>query len=242
MVLRDAAGLVVDSLNYGLLVDPWAAEGYQGRSGAGQAGCRVPTPGAPGGFGQAPAGQSLLNRSAGRFADGVDTDSNCTDFVLQRATTLATDAAVGAKNVKVANVADFVAGQTVTIDAGAEQESAVIAEVGSAGATTVSTATAAGETVLPVARVFGFSVGQAIVVDSGANAEKAVISAVGGGRGGARITVSAPLGFAHAAGVSVSGTGITLVSPLGKGHVSGASVASEFPTPGSANRYGERRQ
>ena len=32
MVLRDAAGLVVDSLNYGLLVDPWAAEGYQGTS------------------------------------------------------------------------------------------------------------------------------------------------------------------------------------------------------------------
>src|SRR5581483_5994166 len=28
-VLRDAAGLVVDSLNYGGLVDPWAAEGYQ---------------------------------------------------------------------------------------------------------------------------------------------------------------------------------------------------------------------
>src|SRR6185369_1509170 len=35
MVLRDAAGLVVDSLNYGLLVDPWAAEGYQAASGAG---------------------------------------------------------------------------------------------------------------------------------------------------------------------------------------------------------------
>ncbi|MBO0884887.1 MAG: hypothetical protein J2P17_32050, partial [Mycobacterium sp.] len=27
MVLRDAAGLVVDSLNYGILVDPWASEG-----------------------------------------------------------------------------------------------------------------------------------------------------------------------------------------------------------------------
>ena len=32
MVLRDAAGLVADSLNYGGLVDPWAAEGYQGAS------------------------------------------------------------------------------------------------------------------------------------------------------------------------------------------------------------------
>ncbi len=36
MVLRDAAGLVVDSLNYGGLVDPWAAEGYQAASGPGQ--------------------------------------------------------------------------------------------------------------------------------------------------------------------------------------------------------------
>ena len=41
MILRDAAGLVVDSLNYGLMVDPWAAEGYQATSGAGEGGCRV---------------------------------------------------------------------------------------------------------------------------------------------------------------------------------------------------------
>ena len=33
---------MVDSLNYGLLVDPWAAEGYQGKSGAGEGGCRAP--------------------------------------------------------------------------------------------------------------------------------------------------------------------------------------------------------
>jgi non-reducing end alpha-L-arabinofuranosidase len=44
MVLRDATGLVVDSLNYGLLVDPWAAEGYQANSGSSRSGCRVPTP------------------------------------------------------------------------------------------------------------------------------------------------------------------------------------------------------
>jgi len=36
MVLRDAAGLVVDSINYGALVDPWAAEGYQAVSGSAQ--------------------------------------------------------------------------------------------------------------------------------------------------------------------------------------------------------------
>src|SRR5206468_2943759 len=52
MVLRDAAGLVADSLNYGLFVDPWASEGYHGKSGAGEGGCRVASPGAGrGGFG-----------------------------------------------------------------------------------------------------------------------------------------------------------------------------------------------
>jgi hypothetical protein len=71
MVLRDAHGLVADSLNYGSLVDPWLAEGYQSKSGSGQAGCVVTAPGTASGAG----------RSAGRIPDGTDTDSNCTDFV-----------------------------------------------------------------------------------------------------------------------------------------------------------------
>ena len=79
MVLRDATGLVVDSLNYGLLVDPWAGEGYHGTSGAGEAGCRVTMPPAGGRGGAAAA--PVANRSAGRFPDGADTDSNCADFL-----------------------------------------------------------------------------------------------------------------------------------------------------------------
>jgi hypothetical protein len=71
MVLRDAQGRVVDSLNYGALVDPWTAEGYQGASGSGQSGCRVSPPGS----------LASPGRSSIRFADGHDTDSNCTDFV-----------------------------------------------------------------------------------------------------------------------------------------------------------------
>jgi hypothetical protein len=70
MVVRDAHGVVADSLNYGSLVDPWLAEGYQGRSGAEQGGCMVPSPGTATGAG----------RSAVRYPDGADTDSNCTDF------------------------------------------------------------------------------------------------------------------------------------------------------------------
>jgi hypothetical protein len=96
MVLRDAAGMVVDSLNYGLMVDPWAAEGYQGASGTGQGGCRVVSPagGRGGGRGAPPAAPA--NRSAGRYPDGADSDSNCTDFVLQAAAaTPGSDASAG---------------------------------------------------------------------------------------------------------------------------------------------------
>jgi hypothetical protein len=235
MVLRDAGGLVVDSLNYGLMVDPWAAKGYQAASGAGQSGCRVASPGQPGGRGGGPA--PAINRSAGRFPDGADTDSNCTDFRLQPATTLPTGSAAGATNIKVAAVADFAAGQTVTVDSGANAETAVIATVGTAGASAVGTATSAGATLIPLAAPSGFVAGETITVDSGGNQETAVVASVAGGRGGATITVSRALTHAHAAGAQVAGTGITLRTALSRAHTVGAQVASGAPTPGGPNRY-----
>jgi hypothetical protein len=237
MVLRDAAGLVVDSLNYGGLVDPWASEGYQGTSGAGESGCRAPTPSA-GGRGGGPAA-AAPHRSAGRFPDGNDTDSNCTDFLLQSATTLSAASTVGATNIKVANVADFAAGQTIMLDTGANLETAVLASVGTAGASTAGTATNVGATVIPVGNAAGFIAGQTISIDNGTNQETAIVaSAAGGGRGGgASITVTAPLKFAHAIGVQVSGSGITLTAALVKAHASGAPVAGNVPTPGVPNQY-----
>lgn len=74
MVLRDAAGRVSDSLNYGRLVDPWLAEGYQGASGTGRAGCTAAVPAVTAGDGT----------SAARYPDGADTDSNCADFMTTR--------------------------------------------------------------------------------------------------------------------------------------------------------------
>jgi hypothetical protein len=68
MVLRDSRGLVADSLNYGEIVDPAAAEGYQGVSGTGQVGCFAPAP--------------VAGRSDIRLPDGTDTDSNCADFSI----------------------------------------------------------------------------------------------------------------------------------------------------------------
>jgi hypothetical protein len=212
----------------------------------------VPAPGpGRGGFGgpAAPAANTA-DRSAGRFPDGLDTDSNCNDFLLQPATALSAASDAGATNIKVASVADFAAGQTIMIDAGANLQTAVIATVGTAGATTVGAATNVGATVIPVASGAGFSAGQTITIDSGANHETAVVaSTTGGGRGGRggagagpTITVAAPLTLAHAAGAQVSGTGITVSAALTRAHASGAQVASNLPTPGAPNQYYRRRQ
>jgi hypothetical protein len=250
MVLRDAAGLVVDSLNYGLLVDPWAAEGYQGVSGAGQSGCRVTAPvtgGRGGGQGAAGAPGVVPERSAGRFPDGRDTDSNCNDFLLQAVTTLPAASGAGATNIKVASVNDFAPGQTIMIDTDAGLETAVIATVGTAGATTIGAAVDLGVTVIPVASTAGFAAGQSITIDGGATSETAVVvSTAGGGRGGGApatptITVTVPLRFAHAVGAQVSGTGITLTAALSKPHATGARVVTAVPTPGGPNRYFRRQ-
>src|SRR6185437_6623023 len=159
--------------NYGGLVDPWAAEGYQAKSGPEQGGCHAPAPGPAAGFRQ--AASAATNQSAGRFPDGTDTDSNCNDFLTQAAATLSAASESGAMNIKVTSVDGFEKGQKVMIDTGASMENAVIATVGT---TTVSTATEAGATSIPVANPVGFRNGQTITVDSGADSETAVITSI----------------------------------------------------------------
>ena len=236
MVLRDASGLVADSINYGGLIDPWAAQGYQAASGLDQGGCYVP--GSVGDFGMFAAAGSI-NTSAGRFPDGVDTDSNCKDFLWQAASTLSMPSAAGATSIKVASVAGFEAGQTVMIDTAANLETAVIATVGTAGATGVRAATAAGATVIPVSSATGFSPGQTITMGSGADYETAVVVSTTRFPAAA-ITVAAPLTVAHAAGAQVSGTGITLNAALTRAHAIGAQVKDDVPTPGAPNWYHRR--
>ncbi len=236
MVLRDAAGLVVDSLNYGLLVDPWAAEGYQAVSGPTESGCRVTAPGMSSGFGPAASPASAANTSAGRFPDGSDTDSNCADFLTEPATILSAAASSGATNIKVASVSGFQAGQTVRIDTGSNLETAVIATVGTPSATTMTAATSEGATVIHAANVFGFNIGQSITIGSGADYETAVVAATTR-RGAGTITVTAPLTHAHAAASQVSGTGITLTTALTRDHTGEAQVAGSASTPGAPNSY-----
>ncbi len=255
IALMDAGGAVVDAIVYGsqqsnssangTIASPELAtlEGDQGKGG-----CITVVPAAGGGFGPAASAGGGTNRSVGRFPDGRDADSLCTDFLVQAATTMPAASAAGATNIKVASVGDFAPGQTILIDSGANLETAVIATVGTTGATTVGTAANAGATVIPVASGAGFTAGQAITIDSGANYETAVVvAATGGGRGGrggpgggASITIAAPLKLAHAAGAQVSGTGITLTAPLAKAHDSGTQVAGNVPTPGAPNKYSRR--
>jgi hypothetical protein len=233
MILRDAGGRVTDSLNYGLLVDPWASEGDQTTSGAGQPGCFVPSPGP----GRARGPQvAAINRSAGRFPDGADTDNNCTDFQLQPSTTLAAPSVAGATNLKIASLGNFSAGKTLTIDAGANQETALIAQVGTAGATTITAAAQAGATALAVGNLAGFAAGQSITVDIGVNQETAMVASTTGGRGGSAISLSTPLQRGHAAGAPVSGSGITLSTPLIRAHADGTQISQGVPTPGVPNR------
>ena len=107
--------------------------------------------------------------------------------------------------------------------------------MGTADSTRVSAATPVDTTIIPVAATAGFVVGQSITIDNGANRETATIALVQGGRGGARIAVTAPLTIIHPAGAAVAGSGITLASPPARAHPRGAAATAGLPTPGAAN-------
>ena len=183
IVLRDAAGLVVDSLNYGGLVDPWAAEGYQAESGAGRGGCSVPSPVLGGGRLRragwsgtgAPTGARAVSRTA-RTPTATAAISSCRPPPFWRP-----NPPPAATNIKVASVRTLAAGQTIIIDAGDDRETVDIATVGTAGATTLRTDTDLGATVIPVASAVGFGAGQPITIGNGADLETAVVASVSRG-------------------------------------------------------------
>jgi non-reducing end alpha-L-arabinofuranosidase len=238
IALMDPGGaVVVDAIVYGSQQSNSSANGTIAspeiatlEADQGKGGCIAIVPGRAGG----------ASRSLGRHPDGLDADRLCTDFLTQPATVLPIGSEAGANNIKVAGVAEFTAGQTITIDTGANQESAVIAAVGTPGASTVGASINAGATVIPVVSGMGFTAGQTIEIISGASSETAVIASMAPNRGGATITVSTPLNMTHASGVQVSGTGITLTAPLMRPHASGAAIANGVPTPGAPNRYDRR--
>ena len=235
MALRDAKGMVVDSLNYGLLVDLPLAQGYQATSGSRQYGCLVPSPGVSS---TRPPSLSA-SASAGRLPDGADTNSNCADFQVAASTSLPVGAMSGAANIKVTGVAGFAEGQTVILGSGADQETVVIAQIGTPGATRIAAPAAKGDMIVPVASVAGFAPGQTVTLRDAAdpaNTETASVAAVIGG-GGLRLRFDQPLAHAHGTGTLVSGSGITLRSPVAHDHGAGAQLVSDLPTPGAPNTY-----
>ena len=240
ITLRDAKGNVADALNYGLVVDPYLAEGYQADSGLEQDGnfVRAPYPARRGfGFGAGPA-PAVASLSAGRFPDGNDLDDNKFDFRVQQAQNLALAAEAGATNLKVTSVEGFVEGGPVVVG---NAEVLTIKQIGTPGATTLQFPAGVGTKTLVVVSAMNFTPGQEVLVGG----EPAVVAEVFFPRGWwvprdqqvHKLVLAKPLRKAHGIGEDVAGTGLTLAAPLKAGYPAGAAVASAQPTPGAANRY-----
>jgi Bacterial alpha-L-rhamnosidase C-terminal domain/Bacterial alpha-L-rhamnosidase 6 hairpin glycosidase domain len=168
-------------------------------------------------------------------------------------TTLAVTANAGDSNIKVASVANLVAGDPLTIDTGANAESATILDVGTAAfTTTLAAAAAAGSTDIKVTSTgqvcfgsfgcFGtpyFTAGDTVTLGSGSSAETAVIESVGSaGASGTGLTLTAPLAAPEPAGASVfdPGSGLTLSAPLARAHAVGTAVTTTSqPVVGDTN-------
>jgi len=171
-------------------------------------------------------------------------------------TSLALTATAGDSNIKVESVANFVAGDPVTIGAGASAEPVIVANVGTAAfSTTLAAPAATGDTVIKVASTgqrcfsfggqsfcFGtpqFTAGGTITLQSGAGTESATVQSVGSaGATGTGLTLTAPLTVPQPLGASVfdPGTGLTLTTPLVQAHAAGEPVTTTSqPVVGDEN-------
>lgn len=255
LALMDASGKVlVDGLVYGSQQGNSSANGYitspeiatlEGEQV--QGGCIVALPWSAARQVPVANANDQTNLSVGRFPDGSDNDSNCSDFQVQKSITLAVPAMAEA-NVKINSVTGFSAGQKVIVGTGTNSETATIATVGTTGGTSLNAATDPGVTTIPVISAAGFMPGQTITIGDGATKETVVVNtaiavrrrpgapAAAGGASDS-ITLLAPLKYTHAAGAQVSGSGITFTAPLTKHHNAGTQILSAAPTPGVANQY-----
>ena len=241
ITLRDSKGNVADALNYGLVVDPYLAEGFQADSGLEEDGnfVRAPYP-ARRGFGGAVA-PAVASLSAGRYPDGADLDDNKFDFRIQQALNLAAGVTPGENNVKVSSTVGLVEGSSIVIGQGENAEVLQIVKVGSAGATELNFPAGPGVRTLTVISASGFTPDQEILVGG----EPAVVAEVIVPRGWwmprgdvvHKLVLAAPLKKMHKIGETVCGTGITLSGSVSGTFAAGAPVATGQPTPGAANKY-----
>lgn len=162
------------------------------------------------------------------------------------AVTLAVVTPAGLSTLKVASVSNFLAGRTITIDTGANQEIRTIASVGTAGiggtgitltaptslahlgnAAIAQVAAQAGATNIKLTSVTGLVAGATLVIDTGANAETVTVTAVGAsGAGGTGVDFTPALALTHIGAVAVrsDGTGVDFTPALTAAHASGATV------------------
>ena len=254
IALMDAKGdLVVDAMVYGSQQSNSSANGTVAspeiatlEGNQSQGGCIVVVPNAGRNFRFTSSSGGETNKSFGRFPDGADTDSNCSDFQQQNTITLLAPASAGSNNIKTGSVTNFRVDQNIIIGTGSNSEIAKIADIGTAGYTTSGINAKAKTTVIPVFSAEGFSAGQNITIDNGTKQEPAVVESVATGRRRFgmnnntptdTLRLATPLKFAHKSGVQISGSGITLAKPLAMDHNNGVQIASGEPTPGEANQY-----
>ena len=109
ITLRDSKDNIVDAVNYGVVVDPWLAEGYHAESGDGKFGSHAPSP-------------NNGQLSAGRFPDGADSDDNQMDFSIQTTAKLFEDAPAGARDIVIYKKDGLRIGETFNIGSGKDGE------------------------------------------------------------------------------------------------------------------------
>ncbi|MBQ1618980.1 MAG: lamin tail domain-containing protein, partial [Bacteroidales bacterium] len=118
MTLRDKAGNVVETVNYGAIVDPWLSEGYQADSGFGEdkMGNFSPSPLVGGGRSFGGPATLPVKVSAGRYPDGADTDDNKVDFKGAGIANLYEPAKAGQQTIVVSEVNHLTPGTILYID------------------------------------------------------------------------------------------------------------------------------
>lgn len=246
ITLRNAKGMIVESVNYGGVVDPWLSEGYQAVPGSGEEGNYAPTPFAGGQRYGAPTTTAMQspNLSSGRYPDGIDSDDNELDFNRQLSFNTAAAIKAGSNNIKVLSTAGLIIGQRIVVGQGEKAEDAIVATIGSTGATLLTQDAPAGTTKLAVVSSQGFTKGTQIelswglvYVDKVEAAPRRYRPEPGAPQPVDYIYLTEPLKQGLKAGFEFAGTGLGLSNPLKYDHAQGTVVVSYIPTPGKPNKY-----
>lgn len=131
MTLYDADGNVVDCLNWGTVVNPMLAEGFQGQSGWEEYGnfIHLKVENDNRGWMRNPNAPDMAdpNLSAGRYPDGSDSDDNMEDFRFQLSENLYEEAKAGTQTIVLTDTDDLRIGHILYIGSGENREEVKVA-------------------------------------------------------------------------------------------------------------------